>query len=175
MISKIRNYLLKFWEEYRLPKALFNRTRVAIMKKMGVKVMGPIHVRKGLQIRMGGEKCVIGKGVSFGPKVLLDARSGLEIGDNAVIAYEAIIWTLNHDYNDIHFKSKGSKVVIGSYSWICSRSIVLPGVTIGEYAVVASGAIVTKNVPPYAIVAGVPAKIIGYREKKEYNYGYKGK
>lgn len=65
-----------------------------------------------------------------------------------------------------------SSVAIGDYAWICCRSIILPGITIGEGAVVASGAIVTKDVPPYTIVGGTPAKIIGYREKKAYSYGY---
>ncbi len=99
----------------------------------------------------------------------------MEIGENAVIAYEAIIWTLNHDYNDIHFCGKGAPVKIGAYAWICSRSIILPGVCVGEGAVVASGAVVTKDVPPYTVVAGIPAKVIGYREKKNYAYGYKVK
>lgn len=112
-------------------------------------------------------------GVSIGPKVLLDARCGLTIHKNAVIAYEAIIWTLNHDYNDIYFSGKGASVEIGEYAWICSRSIILPGIKIGEGAVVASGAIVTHDVEPYTIVGGIPAKVIGQREKKDYCYGYK--
>lgn len=90
---------------------------------------------------------------------MLDGRKGLQIGDNVTIAYEAIIWTLNHDYNDIHFCGKGNAVVIGNFSWICSRSIILPGIRVGEGAIVASGAIVTKDVPEYAIVAGIPAKL----------------
>ncbi len=91
-----------------------------------------------------------------------------------MIAYEAIIWTLNHDYNDINFCGKGAPVEIGEYVWICSRSIILPGIKIGKGAVVASGAIVTKDVPDYAIVGGVPAKVIGHREENDYQYGYKG-
>lgn len=114
----------------------------------------------------------LGDGVSIGPKVLLDGRKGLTIGKNATIAYEAIIWSLNHDYNDIHFCGKGEHVNIGEYAWICSRSIILPGVSVGKYAVVASGAIVTKNVPDYAVVAGVPAKVIGQRDNIDYQYGY---
>ena len=107
--------------------------------------------------------------MNIGPKVLLDGRCGLKIGKSAVIAYEAIIWTLNHDYNDIHFAGKGAPVEIGEYAWICSRSIILPGLKIGKGAV-ASNAVVTKDVPDFAIVGGVPAKIIGYREQKDYDY-----
>lgn len=112
-------------------------------------------------------------GVCIGPKVLLDARCGLTIRKNAVIAYDAIIWTLNHDYNDINFCGKGAPVEIGEYAWICSRSIILPGVKVGEGAIVASGAVVTKDVAPWTIVGGVPAKVIGKRERKDYKYGYK--
>ena len=106
------------------------------------------------------------------PKCLLDARKGLIIRKNAVIAYEAVIWSLNHDYNDKYFCGKGALTEIGEYAWICSRSIILPGVKVGEGAVVASGAVVTKDVPPYTIVGGVPAKVIGKRERKGYQYGY---
>ncbi len=76
--------------------------------------------------------------------------------------------------NDINFCGKGAPVEIGEYAWICSRSIILPGIKIGKGAVVASGSIVTKDVPPYAIVGGIPAKIIGQREIKQYDYGYRG-
>ena len=64
------------------------------------------------------------------------------------------------------FCGKGALTEIGEYAWICSRSIILPGVKVGEGAVVASGAVVTKDVPPYTIVGGVPAKVIGKRERK---------
>lgn len=144
------------------------------LRKIGVRMSRDVKLYAGFSVRnpLG---LVIEDGVSIGPKVLLDARKGLTIRKSAVIAYEAIIWSLNHDYNDKSFCGKGAPVEIGAYAWICSRSIVLPGISIGEGAVVASGAIVTKDVPPYAIVAGIPAKIIGYREKKEYTYGYSHK
>lgn len=148
------------------------RLRLWGIRKMGLKASPMIRIYAGVHIR-SPKNIKIEDGVSIGPKVLLDGRKGLTIGKNAVIAYEAIIWTLNHDYNDIHFCSKGAPVNIGAYAWICSRSIILPGINIGEGAIVASGAIVTKDVPPYSIVAGIPAKVIGLREKKEYDYGYK--
>lgn len=148
-----------------------------ILRNRGIRMMGAkasknVMFYPGFQVR-NPKKLVIEDGVNIGPKCLLDARRGLTIRKNAVIAYEAIIWSLNHDYNDINFCGKGAPTEIGAYAWICSRSMILPGIKIGEGAVVASGAIVTKDVPPYAIVGGIPAKIIGHREEKEYQYGYK--
>lgn len=142
------------------------------LRWFGMKVDKNVRLYQGYHIR-NPKGINIADGVSVGPKVLLDGRRGLTIEKDAVIAYEAIIWTLNHDYNDIHFCGKGGPVTIGKYAWICSRSIILPGITIGEGAVVASGAVVTKDVPPYAIVGGIPAKVIGQRERKDYDFGYK--
>lgn len=141
------------------------------LQKMGVKMNMNVKFYSGFSIR-NPENLVIEEGVSIGPKVLLDARCGLTIRKNAVIAYDAIIWTLNHDYNNVNFCGKGAPVEIGAYAWVCSRAIILPGVTIGEGAVVASGAIVTKDVAPYTVVGGIPAKKIGNREQKQYDYGY---
>lgn len=110
---------------------------------------------------------------SFGKKIVLDARSGLLIKKGAVLGSQVMIWTLQHDYNDINFKTKGAPVEIGEYSWVCSRVTILPGVKIGNYAVVASGAVVTRDVNDYEIVGGVPAKKIGERKKQQYSYDTK--
>ena len=147
------------------------RLRYWGLKILGMNISKNVRFYQGFHIRCP-QNISIGEGSSIGPKVLLDGRKGLAIGKSVTIAYEAIVWTLNHDYNDIHFCGRGSPVTIQDYAWICSRSIILPGITIGEGAVVASGAIVTKDVPPYAVVAGVPAKVIAQREQKPYEYGY---
>ena len=145
------------------------RLRLICLKFAGADIGRDVIIRKNCEIR-NPEGLKIQAKVSIGNRVLLDARRGLEIQESAVIATEAFIWTLQHDYNDVNFKSVGAPVTIGHHSWICSRAIILPGVNIGEYAVVASGAVVTKDVPAYAIVGGVPAKIIGHREEKTYDY-----
>lgn len=150
----------------------------------------PSHRLRNLLLRMGGinmgkdvrfylntkvrnpNGITIHPGVSVGPQVLLDGRKGITIHQCAVIAYDAIIWTLNHDYNDTNFVGKGAPVEVGPYAWICSRSIILPGIKIGEGAVVASGAVVTRDVEPYTIVGGIPAKPIGKRKINKYNYRY---
>ena len=106
----------------------------------------------------------VGNNVSINKGVLLDGRGGkLTIEDSVDIAKEAQIWTLGHDINDQNHRTVGENVTIRHHAWICTRAIVLPGVTIGEGAVVAAGAVVTKDVPPCTIVGGVPARIIGKR------------
>lgn len=105
----------------------------------------------------------IGDFTSINKRVLLDGRGPLVIGNNVDIAQEVNIWTEQHDYNDPMYKSVCKPVVIEDYVWIASRATILPGVTISRGAVIASCAVVTKDVPALAIVAGVPAKIIGYR------------
>lgn len=95
----------------------------------------------------------------------LDGRGGrLEIGEDTDIGPYTHIWTLQHDPNDPQHGTKSGAVTIGHHVWIASRVTVLPGVTIGEGAVVAAGSVVTKDVAPMSIVAGVPAKPIGERK-----------
>lgn len=106
----------------------------------------------------------IGNHVVINKSVMLDGRgANLVIGNNVDIAQETNIWTLEHDVNNNNHKEIAQDVIIDDYVWIASRVTILPGVHIGRGAVVASGAVVTKDVPPMAIVGGVPAKIIGKR------------
>lgn len=127
-----------------------------------------LEIRKGKNISIGNN-CVINK------KVLLDGRGGqLVIGNNVDIAQETNIWTLEHDVHDDNHRDIGADVIIEDYVWIASRVTILPGVRIGRGAVVASCALVNKDVPPMAIVGGIPAKIIGERKSGlEYNLNYK--
>lgn len=112
----------------------------------------------------------IGAGSTIGFHNMLDSRCGIEIGENVCFASDVTIWTLHHDYNDINFRAVGAKVIIGDYCWLCSHCIILPGVTLGEGAIVASGAVVTKDVEPWTVVGGIPAKKISERKKQDYNY-----
>ncbi|MDO9355470.1 MAG: hypothetical protein Q7T55_17345 [Solirubrobacteraceae bacterium] len=74
------------------------------------------------------------------------------------------MWTDQHDPSSDHFENGGGPIDVHDFAWISARAIVLPNVTIGRGAVVAAGAVVTKDVPAMAIVGGVPAKVIGTRE-----------
>ena len=107
----------------------------------------------------------IGSGSVINPNVLLDGRGGkLVIGNHVDIAQETNIWTLEHD-TETH-RAIGASTVIEDYVWIGSRVTILPGVTVGANSICAAGAVVTKDVPPNTIVAGIPAIIIGERHRK---------
>jgi acetyltransferase-like isoleucine patch superfamily enzyme len=95
--------------------------------------------------------------------VLLDARMGLIIGQNVSISEGVAIFSLAHDPQSPDFANKGGTVRIEDYVFIGARATILPDVVIGKGAVVAAGAVVSRSVSPYAIVAGVPAKPIGER------------
>jgi maltose O-acetyltransferase len=107
-----------------------------------------------------GERNVI----NFG--CLLDGRKfRITTGSDVSIGPEASILTLGHDPQSPDFADRGGEVVIGDRVWIGYRAIILPGVTIGEGAVVGAGAVVTKDVAPFTIVAGSPARKVGERTR----------
>lgn len=151
----------------------FIRTILAklILKKLGrhTAICRNVEFRSPYRISIGNY-------TTINKEVLLDGRGGdLIIGDCVDIAQETNIWTLQHDYNSPDYKAIGGSVVIEDYVWVASRVTILPNVKIGRGAVVASCAVVTKDVPPLAVVAGVPAKIIGWREDvMSYKLGNKG-
>lgn len=89
----------------------------------------------------------------------------VEIGSNVNLAQGIVVTALNHNFTDCtrRIDEQGistAKVTIGNDVWIGANATVLPGVTIGNHSVVAAGAVVTKDVPPYSLVGGVPAKIL---------------
>jgi maltose O-acetyltransferase len=108
---------------------------------------------------------VIGNNTIIGNDVMLDGRNGIVIGNNVSLSMGVWIWTMEHDPQSRQYAVKGGRVLIEDYVWISCRVVILPGVNIGRGAVVAAGAVVTKDVEPYTIVGGVPARIIGYRTK----------
>lgn len=149
----------------------FHTLRIFLLKVMGAKIGSKVALYRGFEVRSPW-KLRIGPNTLIGHKSSLDARKGLIIGSNVNFSNEVMIWTLHHDYNDSEFAEIGGPVIIEDYVWICSRAIILPGVTIGKGAVVAAGAVVTKDVEPFTVVGGVPAKVIAKRNQNlTYNLG----
>lgn len=114
---------------------------------------------------MGAVK--IGDGVRIGLSNVVIGP--VEIGNNIILAQHVVISGLNHGYEDIHTPIRlqpcsTAKVIIEDDSWIGANAVITAGVRIGKHSIVAAGSVVTKDVPPYSIVAGNPAKIV-----KQYN------
>lgn len=148
----------------------------------------PLHFVRGFFFRLGGVKMgkwstihtgarfydprniAIGNDTIVGEGAVLDGRDKLSIGNHVDIASEVMIYNSEHDINSEHFSPHDAPVTIEDYVFVGPRAIILPGVTIGKGAIVGAGAVVTKDVPPFAVVGGVPAKIIGERRNKNLQY-----
>jgi len=103
-------------------------------------------------------------------KLIYDANGGsggIEFEDGAMSAPGLRIATINHDMNERHTIYTYGKVHVKKNAWLGMNVTICPGVTIGEYAVVAAGAVVTKDVPDHAVVGGVHAKVIKYLDPSE--------
>lgn len=115
-----------------------------------------------------GKNITIGKNVFINSGCHFQDQGGITIGEGSMIGHNVVLATINHDLepkNDR--KNHYAPIRIGNHVWIGSNAVVLPGVSIGDWAAVAAGAVVTKNVLPYTVVGGVPAKVIKTISKEE--------
>ena len=107
-----------------------------------------------------GNRVKFGKNVFINHSAILSASGGIEFEDGVMCAPGIRIATINHDMTDRHITYTYGKVLIKENAWLGMNVTICPGVTVGKFAVVAAGAVVTKDVPDYAVVGGVPAKVI---------------
>ena len=114
-----------------------------------------------------GNRVRFGKNVFLNHSAVLSASGGIEFEDGVMAAPCLRIATINHDMYDRHVTYTYGKVHIKKNAWLGMNVTICPGVTIGENAVVAVGAVVTKDVPDNAVVGGVPAKVIRYLDPAE--------
>jgi len=173
--QKILNRLYNYWLDFQLmllrwvghiPSHCFRRfcyrlSGIKIGKGSTIHMWANFFNPKGIEI---GEDTIIGD------HCFLDGRAPIKIGNHVDIASQVLIYNSKHDINDPEFKAVEAPVEIEDYVFIGPRAIIMPGKKIGRGAVVAAGAIVTHDVPPGKIVAGVPARIIGERKLKNFKY-----
>lgn len=123
-------------------------------------------------IRELGEKLIIGQNVGIASNAFIAMRGKIEIGDNTIFGPGVSIHAENHNFTkvDVPIKLQGATrkgIEIGSDCWIGAKTIILDGVKIGNHAVIAAGAVVNKDVPDYAVVGGVPAKVLKMRKEEK--------
>jgi|tagenome__1003787_1003787.scaffolds.fasta_scaffold20814767_2 acetyltransferase-like isoleucine patch superfamily enzyme len=120
------------------------------------------------QLRRDG--LVIGAHTRINRDCCLDARGSLRIGENVSISPEVTILTAYHPIDDPEFRVASRPIEIDDYAFVGTRATILAGVRIGRGAVVGAGAVVTRDVPPLAVVAGVPARQVGTRPEEALRY-----
>jgi maltose O-acetyltransferase len=140
--------------------ALFTIYYLLRLKKCGI----PVGFSTTMIIRNPGS-ISIGGNCTFSNFVILDGHDRITIGDDCMFANNTAIATATHDYAVDPMNSTNilKPVTVGNNVWFGLGATLLPGVTIGDGAVIGAGALVTRDVPPRAIVTGVPAKIVKYR------------
>lgn len=119
-------------------------------------------------IRELGEGIRIGSHVGFAQNAFISVRGPVEIGDDCIFGPNVSLFSENHNFHDreVPIRLQGATrkgIKIGKDCWFGANSVVLDGVTVGDGCVIAAGAVVTKDVEPFSIVGGVPAKVIGRR------------
>lgn len=159
---------LWFWLLTRLPGRIGIRLRGLLIGRL-LGACGP-----GTIIQMGfrvtnREKLRIGGNCNIGQGVFITAGGGVSIGDYVGIGPDAKIWSVNHKFEDPHtpWLEQGydyHAVVIEDDVWIGADAFVKPGVTIGKGAIISAGTVLSKSVPAFAIVAGNPGRVVGWRK-----------
>ncbi|PVX56498.1 glycosyltransferase [Hallella colorans] len=157
-------YLLNDW----LPLIPFWKLRKPFMKMLKMKIGNGTIIMKRVYI-MTPQKIRIGRYSHINRGCLLDGRGGITIGDNVSISYHVNIMTGSHNHNTRQFRGVFLPIVVEDYAWIGVNATILQNVKIGKGAVVCAGAVVTKDVKPFTVVAGVPARSIGERNR-DLNY-----
>jgi len=155
----------------------FRGLRMSAYRSIGVNIGEGSTILMDTEMHRA-EDLQIGRNTVINQHCLLDGRDGLTIGDNVNISSHVLLVAGSHDVNDgAAFGGSARKITIEDYAWLCTRCTILQGVTVGRGAVVAAGAVVTKDVEPHAIVAGIPARKIGQRNPDltytlEYNVSW---
>jgi maltose O-acetyltransferase len=149
-----------------LPGYVGSRVRPLVLRLVGFRIGGGTLMSglptftgpPGLQRRLSiGARCYLNVGCHF------EVGAAITIGDSVAFGHEVMVLTTSHEANHPQRRCGAAfsrSVRIGDGTWLGSRSLVLPGVTIGEGAIVGAGALVNRDVPPHTLVAGVPARVI---------------
>lgn len=156
-----------------LPKSqhlkIARKIRLFFAKKILKECGKNVNIEKGA---IFNSTCSIGDFSGIGVNCELNGFGGITIGKYVMMGPETVIYTENHSTarTDIPMQQQGFEkpepVVIEDDVWIGRRVIILPGVTIKKGSVIAAGAVVTKDVPAYSVVAGVPAKVVKVRKEE---------
>lgn len=162
LVRLVDSYLLR-----PLPPRLGRPNRIHAWRFLGADVSSSVQIGPGVGL-LHPAGLTVQHGASIARDVTLDARGGLWLEEHALIGFESILLTSTHNSEQLGrpVQDQGmfsAPIRIGPRAWLGARTIVLPGVRIGEDAIIGSGSIVSRDVPDRAVAVGVPAKVIRTR------------
>ncbi len=173
LVAFLRSYALNYVVS-RVPSHWF---RQAYYRRVcGMKIGRDTSI--ALDCRFTGDRLheiCIGDRVSIPPGAFFVCGAPITIGDDVVFGHRVALYTSDHDPDDEAFSRRNAPIVIEERAFVASQAIILKGVRLGRGAVVAAGAVVTRDVPPYTIVAGNPARVVREREAREFTYRQTGR
>ena len=168
--NKDSNYLKSEWKGVNIQhvyskEIFFGNSNVTIQNSTIIECTGVISEL--------GAGLIIGNNVGIAPNCFIQVRGNVNIGSNVLFGPGVYLFSENHNYSNIDkfINEQGTSrkgVIIRDGVWVGSRSIILDGVSIGENSIIAAGSVVTKNVPPFEIWGGAPAKFIKARKNNIY-------
>jgi acetyltransferase-like isoleucine patch superfamily enzyme len=163
VLERLRGYYFKFFKVNSVGNKLRIGRGVNIFRTYSnTKIIlgNNVRLHKGVEIYLDapGAKIEIGNRTYINRRSTIACKQEIIIGEDCAISWDVTI--LDTDYHDIEGQIQTKKVEIGNRVWIGCKATILKGVRIGDGAIVAAGSVVTKDVPPYSIVAGNPARVI---------------
>jgi putative colanic acid biosynthesis acetyltransferase WcaF len=144
------------------PRLGFNWWRRWLLVLFGARIGWPVYIHPTVRV-WAPWNLTCDSGVAIGERVDLYTVDAITIGKCVAISQEVFVCTAGHDIRSINMELTHAPITIGDYAWLASRAYLAPGVTAGEGAVVGACAVVVKDVPPWVVVAGNPARNVGSR------------
>ena len=136
--------------------------RSLVLRLFGAKLGRHCHIYPGARI-WAPWNLICGDFASIADGASVYNPSPVTLGPHAIVSQEAYLCGATHDYEDPDFPLTSAEIHIGEYAWICARATVQPGITVGNGAVLALGSVATRNLDPWTVYAGVPARRIKQR------------
>ena len=139
--------------------------RALLLRCFGARLGAHCHIYAGARIWAPWNlQCADVVAIADGAEIYNEAM--ISIGSHATISQQAYLCSASHDPHDPKFTMLSAPITVGAKAWICARATVMPGVTVGEGAVLALGAVATRDLDPWTIYGGLPARPLGQRQGK---------
>ena len=171
LLQDTNRYAWLEWAVRNLPGAIGGVLRRWVMGRRFARRGRKLEIYPGARI-FGAAKLAVGERCRIGFDNFIQANGGITMGDDVLIGPDVKIWSVNHVFAklDVPIWEQGYEhkpVTIGNGVWIGASSFIMPGANIGDHVVIAAGSVVSgKDVPPYTILAGNPARAIGTRQER---------